>query len=199
MDKDYLLKTTTNLYRLTLLFPKKESLRFKTRELAGDIMAKGTELLIGLDQPQNIFSDLKGDLEIMDSYLELAKNQDWVSPFDVLEIQQEYANIMKQVKLMEESNIPLAEKSIKLDFPQEQPEKSENRNIFDGEAGSKETRQQKILELLRSRESVQVGELMQVFPNVSKRTLRRDFECLLAKGIVNRLGEKSSTFYKLRA
>ena len=199
MDKDYLLKTTTNLYRLTLLFPKKESLRFKTRELAGDIMAKGTELLAGLDQPQKILSDLKGDLEIMDSYLELAKNQDWVSPFDVLEIQQEYANIMKQVKLMEESNVSYPEKSIKLDFSQKQPEKAENRNIFDEEAGSKEARQKRILELLRGRESVQVGELMQVFPNISKRTLRRDFECLLAQGVVDRFGDRSTTFYRLRA
>ena len=193
MDKNYLLKTTTNLYRLTLLFPKKEPLRFKTRELAGDIMAKGTELLAGLNYSQKTITELKGYLEIMDSYLELAKNQDWVSPFDVLEIQQEYANIMKQVGLMEE---PIINNPIKEILPKT----VEKRNIISDEVVlNKEVRQNRILDFLRERECVQVGELMQVFPNISKRTLRRDFECLLTKGVVDRFGKKSATSYKLRA
>lgn len=194
MDKNYLLKITTNLYRLTLLFPKKEPLRFKVRELAGDIMAKVTELLVAEpNHSQKIISDIKTNLEIMDSYLELAKNQDWVSPFDVLEIQQEYANITKQIRLMEEPSVNYLERNI-------QPKETENKSIFvKEELGGKETRQQKILDVLRNRESVQVGELLQVFPNISKRTLRRDFDCLLTKGVVERVGEKSATFYRLRA
>ena len=197
MDKNYLLKTTTNLYRLTLLFPKKESLRFKTRELAGDIMAKGTELLVDPSHSRKTITELKGYLEIMDSYLELAKNQDWVSPFDVLEIQQEYANIMKQVGLIEESAKESIVDCSEKDIP---PQKTEKRNIFNDEIVlNKEVRQNRILDFLRNKESVQVGELMQVFPNISKRTLRRDFECLLTKGSVDRSGKKSATSYKLRA
>lgn len=192
MDKNYLLKTTTNLYRLTLLFPKKEPLRFKIRELAGDIMAKATELLIG-NQSKKTVIDLKGCLEIMDGYLELAKNQDWVSPFDILEIQQEYVNIMKQVVLIESSTVCMPEKI-------EEPVKVVKKNIFDEDmVVNKDVRQNRILDFLRGKECVQVGELMQVFPNISKRTLRRDFECLLAKGVVDRFGKKSATSYKLRA
>jgi len=66
------------------------------------------------------------------------------------------------------------------------------------EAG-KEARHQRILEVLRQRGNVQVGELKQVFANVSKRTLRRDFEFLLNQGAVERLGEKNQTFYRLKA
>ncbi len=62
----------------------------------------------------------------------------------------------------------------------------------------KEDRQDKILEFLRQRGRAQVGELQQIFPDISKRTLRRDFEFLLKQGIVQRIGEKSSTFYQLR-
>jgi len=35
-------------------------------------------------------------------------------------------------------------------------------------------------------------------PNVSKRTLRRDFEFLLKQGIVERIGERNETFYKIK-
>jgi len=39
MDPNHLLQITNELYRLTLLFPKKEPLRYKMRELADDILA----------------------------------------------------------------------------------------------------------------------------------------------------------------
>ena len=39
MDKVFLIQLTKNLYQLTLLFPKKEPLRYKMRELADEILA----------------------------------------------------------------------------------------------------------------------------------------------------------------
>ena len=39
MEKKFLLQFTNELYRLTLLFPKKEPWRYKMRELADDILA----------------------------------------------------------------------------------------------------------------------------------------------------------------
>ena len=44
MNKDFLLKITNELYRLTLLFPKKEPLRYKMRELADDILAQSLRI-----------------------------------------------------------------------------------------------------------------------------------------------------------
>ncbi len=40
--------------------------------------------------------------------------------------------------------------------------------------------------------------MKQVFPEVSKRTLRRDFENLLKQGIIEKIGEKNDTFYQLK-
>ncbi len=40
MNKDYFIQLTQNLYKITLLFPKKEPLRYKMRELADDILAQ---------------------------------------------------------------------------------------------------------------------------------------------------------------
>ena len=186
MDKNYFIKLTTNLYRLTILFPKKEPLRYKIRELADNILANC--ILIFKKEPsqsKKLILEIQSYIEVLDSYLELAKSQNWVSPFDVLEIQKEYANLIGELNRSEESKtrvlIPETAGSV----------------VEEESTQGKEDRQSKILEFLRQRGRAQVGELQQILPDVSKRTLRRDFEFLLKQGIVERIGEKSSTFYQL--
>ncbi len=79
-------------------------------------------------------------------------------------------------------------------IPSEPPLPAEvsERNL-DGQA----TRQGKILNILKEKEKVQVWQMKEVFPEITKRTLRRDFERLLKQGLVERIGEKNNTFYKL--
>jgi hypothetical protein len=59
MNKDYLIQLTNNLYHLTLLFPKKEPLRYKMREIAIDILADFEELKS---------SQILKNLEILDGF-----------------------------------------------------------------------------------------------------------------------------------
>ena len=40
MDKEKVIDLTNKVYRQTLLFPKKEPLRYKIREVADDFLAK---------------------------------------------------------------------------------------------------------------------------------------------------------------
>ena len=47
MDKEYFIKLTSDLYQLTLFFPKKEPLRYKMRELANNVLASLTMILDG--------------------------------------------------------------------------------------------------------------------------------------------------------
>jgi Fic family protein len=152
MDKDFLIKLTNDLYRLTLLFPKKEPLRYKMRELADDILTKPTEK----------------NLEILDSFFEVAKSQNWVSPQDALKVQQEYSKLKGGLEKPERTRI-----SVNL-----------------GE------RQEKILEILEEKGKAQVWEVQKIFPEVTKRTLRRDFESLLNQGLIERIGERNETFYQ---
>jgi len=160
MDKDFLIKLTNNLYRLTLLFPQKEPLRYKMRELADDILAKPIEK----------------NLEILDSFFEVAKTQNWVSPSNVLEIQQEYSKLKEGLKSYSELSSEV------------EPQKVER--------GS--GRQEKILKILEEKGRAQVWEIQQIFPEVTKRTLRRDFESLLNQGLIERIGERNETFYQLK-
>lgn len=60
------------------------------------------------------------------------------------------------------------------------------------------TRQNKILEILRTKEKAQVWELQKVLPEVTKRTLRRDLDDLLEKKRIERHGEWNAVFYRIR-
>jgi len=167
MEKNNLIQLTQNLYRLTLLFPKKEPLRYKMRELADDILAKPNE----------------EGLAVLDSFFEVAKTQNWAASQDVLNIQAEYIKIDGELK---------AQPSLFTELLQSRSESE------DEVATSSPNRQDKILSFLRENGRAQVWQVKQILPEVTKRTLRRDFERLLDQGVVERMGEKNDTFYQLK-
>jgi len=158
--KEKLVELTKRVYRLTQLFPKKEPLRYKIREIANEILA-------------NLLRETKNptikDWEILDSFFEIAKEQNWVSPREISQIQQDYKNLIKESYFEPKEDRP-----------------------------SINERQKKILEILKEKGKIQVGQVKEFFPNVSKRTLRRDFQSLMKKGIIERIGEKNKTFYQLK-
>ena len=94
MTKGFYIQLTNNLYKLTLFFPKKEPLRYKIREIGDDVLAK-ILLLLSEDsmKPKTLIADIERNLEILDSFFEVAKVQNWISPFDILDIQKEYSKI----------------------------------------------------------------------------------------------------------
>ena len=188
MEKKFILQITNELYRLTLLFPKKEPLRYKMRELADDILFD----LISV--PQKTYRgqtpvSLDGKLEVLDGFFEVAKNQNWIKPEDLLNLQKEYSKLKGQLKLKAEpikSEVKLTEVR-----PLQKSELTEVRPL----QNSMNERQEKILAVLKEKEKAQVWQIKQIFPQVSKRTLRRDFENLFKRGIIERIGERNETYY----
>jgi len=168
VNKEYLIQLTNNLYRLTLLFPKKEPLRYKMRELADEILSKC--LTPGVKQ-----NPVGEELEVLDSFFEVAKSQNWVSPKEMLNLQEEYSKLKEGLK---------------------REEKPKPQEVYRGQTPVNQ-RQEKILDFLKENGRAQVGELKQIFPEVTKRTLRRDFEFLLKRGKIERIGERNDTFYQL--
>ncbi len=168
MNQEEITELANKLYKLTLLFPKKEPLRYKMREVANRIL----ENYISLKK-----ESVKADLELMDSYFEIAKWQNWVSYFDILSLKEQYGKI-------------------KDNLPEKKEEKIVQKEIKSSSVKISE-RQKKIIKILEKKEIVQVWEINKILTNVSKRTLRRDFEYLLKEGVVKRMGERNKTFYKL--
>jgi Fic family protein len=185
MDKKYLLQITNELYRLTLLFPKKEPLRYKMRELADDILADSLRNTNKSDSSNKCNEEraryIEEDLEVLDGFFEVAKAQNWVSPTDILNLQKEYIKLKGQLKL----KIEPIKSEVKL---------TEVRPL----QNSINERQEKILAVLKEKEKAQVWQIKQIFPEVSKRTLRRDFENLFKRGIIKRMGDRNETFYQLK-
>ncbi|MBU0476575.1 DeoR family transcriptional regulator [Patescibacteria group bacterium] len=207
MNKEYIIQLTSQLYKLTLLFPKKEPLRYKMRELADEILADMVSIFVS-DWEFDLEKVVK-DLEILDSYFEVAKDQSWVSPSDVLSFQQEYSNIKEEVKkrafgiqssgveAFEDEQEELADDNSPL-IQIEQEEAAENSSPLVQEEEGVSGRQEKIIGILKQKGKAQVWEFKEIFPELSKRTIRRDFEQLLNKGIVEREGEHNLIFYRLK-
>ena len=251
MNKNDIIELTNKLYRLTLLFPKKEPLRYKIREIADDILADSIILEVFQSSNPNRFANLSytfsrqklqdlekskrkeviftftRDLEVLNSYFEIAKWQNWVSFFDILEIEEEYDKIKEEIAELSKNEINslfLEEKqdfNKKIDSETEEKENSlvqaplevnelEEKPINDkpiiGQINQitnqteeiLDSRKVKILEILKEKGKMQVGEVSGIFSEVSKRTIRRDFVQLLEQGLIERIGEKNDTFYQLR-
>jgi len=167
MDKNNLVELTNKVYKLTLLFPKKEPLRYKIREVADDILACNSGS-----------KKLQENLIILKKYFEVAKWQNWVSYFDILEIEEKYDKIAIRDSVSVELFVKKAN--------------------GDRVSGALDNRKEKILEILKEKERIQVWEVNEILSDVSKRTLRRDFEQLLKQGLVERVGERNNTFYQLK-
>ena len=232
MDRDFLIQLTNNLYRLTLLFPKKEPLRYKMREIADDISANSLRITnqyeyINKKNPskkvENGSLRILEDLEVLDAFFEVAKEQNWVSPEEILKLQDNYSKLKEELKTETDLEMTLTlpldksknvcssspfvslgqEKEAKNEFimlPLKEDKSSSHPFAAAREAEedcSISERQEKILTFLKEQGRAQVWQIKQVLPEVTKRTLRRDFENLLKKGLVERNGERNNTFYQV--
>lgn len=184
MDKEYFIKLTSDLYQLTLFFPKKEPLRYKMRELANNILADLTMILDGDEAHyKDLIYDIRRNIKPLDDFCEIAKSQKWVSEEDIESIQERYRAISEEIdefeeETVEEKNPVMVEKPVAITVDLNHREK-------------------KIVEFLEKEGKAQVASVQPLFPNLTKRTLRRDFDSLLKKGVVRREGKANSTFYRL--
>ena len=238
MDKEKIIFLTNHLYKLTLLFPKKEPLRYKMRELADEILIgviKMNSLSVSNSSNSSFSSaaplkkteiceeEIIDNLDILDSFFNVAKEQNWVSLSDLEIIQSNYNELKKEVEnqRIKKTN---SQPSLVLGKIQKENETREGAPVFSAfpeEGGNSleqsqreeeqrkerekkkeeailSERQEKILVFLKEQGRAQVWQVKQILPEVTKRTLRRDFENLLKKGIIERIGEKNNTFYQIK-
>ncbi len=208
MEQENIISLTNKIYNLTLLFPKKEPLRYKIREVGDEILKGIIEwdvlhshnpvrfLNVERSEKEKVIINLEKNFNILKGYFAIFKRQNWVSFFDILEIEKEYNKIEEEIKIkanylysggVEKEN---SEKKEKIPLKKAKQEKSDNFTNLN-------ERQEKIIDFLKKNSRSQVWQIKNIFPDISKRTLRRDFEQLLRKGIIKRKGERNNTFYEL--
>ncbi len=195
MDKQYFIELTNRLYRLTLLFPEKEALRHKIRGVADEILVNLVVILEGepKDRRESAFN-VERNIEILDVLFELAKKQDWVLSREIGEIQDEYFEIKKEVEEFNNITRREARDVQKKSFPatEEKIASAEENPVADIPLSK---RQQRILQLMKERDQLQVKDIQEIFPKLTKRTLRRDLNILLEKGVIKRVGKGNGTYY----
>lgn len=217
MTKENLIWLTKEVYRLTLLFPKKEPLRYKMRELADDILADSLRITNQYEYTNRNNPSTKKtetgslqvlkDLEVLDSFFEVAKDQNWVRPAELLAIQREYANLrgeLEKPSAIEKTKekvevLPRQSVQVRQEMPSQAPQVLNQLASQTLAKNGLNQRQEMILEFLREQGNAQVWQIKQILPDISKRTLRRDFERMLGQGVIERVGEKNDTFYQIKA
>ena len=192
VEKDYLIKLCLAVYKVTELFPEKESLKFFSRERANRVLADSilffskNPISLTKEQEKRFSEEILGNIKVLQGYFEVAENQNWVKKENFLVLKKEYDKIEKEINkgFSKKESSDIIKK-----------EEVPSQISFDK---LKKGRYKRILEIIKEKKEAQVRDLKEIFPQISKRTIRRDFDYLLRKGLVERVGDKNRTLYKLR-
>jgi len=183
MDRDYLIKLTLAVYQASEDWGKDNFLKFKVRNLANEILA-GFILFPKRNPGDNLRSKILREIEILQDTLKEARARKLIDRNNFLLFQKEYSRMGGELEaLVFPETLKKAKKEKKLTHKPILEELNE--------------RQKKIMIVLEKKQKVQVWELKEFFPGVSKRTLRRDLDGLLKKQLVERSGEWNEVFYSL--
>ena len=148
--------------------------------------------------------------------LDLTKLQDWLDPKNFEVLAREYC-LLRESLFLQVNNLP----ELKLahnDSASKEPlqpavrtgkaptqavavkrKPAALRSSWSNLSNLNNSRQQKIVEVLKNKGSAQVKDIESILPQFSKRTLRRDFAYLYKTGAVERMGDGSTTVYRLKA
>lgn len=211
MDKQYLAQLARAVYRVTELFPRNEPLRYKTREMADEILHdfvlfQNLEAQKRNQAKNQIFSKIE---ILSEYYFDLAKEQNWVNPRNFLILKREYDKIKTEMvgapssaqiepKLEQREVEPLKVEPVLAPTPQPAPAPIPLPKVSEPEPDKLSERHKEILKIIKQKQEAQVGEIRESFPELSKRTLRRDLEYLLKQGYVERFGQWNQVSYRVR-
>jgi DNA-binding transcriptional ArsR family regulator len=199
MDREYLIKLTVAVYKVTALFPEKEPLRYQIREKANQILVELLSTNPEINQPQQ--NQILRGIEALKIYFEIAKRQEWVNEKNLEILNKEYEIIAHQIKEIFKKQ---AKKPQESPFSRKEDQKKLQQNFPQTATKAKlspEKRREKILKLLDYKKKITLSELRKMFFQVSQRTLRRDMEYLIRKGIVSRKrkGQKDVLYQLIEA
>ena len=217
------LKLTNYVYKVLEFFPESDPLKNRAKDKALVIM----ENLILINetsgwasfQKEKVKTQLFEDIDILLGYLWIGKTQGWLNSSNCLIISNEYEKIKNginpiveiipkmssgpiiQHNFVETENLENDKKEAELsaDSVRESAQKPVSDNIIDDKELSAKAlaRQKKIIEFLSNNGKAQVMDLQTILPDITKRTIRRDLDDLLAYGKIIRLGEFNQIFYKI--
>lgn len=187
------LKITNAVYGILAFFPESDPLKNRAKEKVLAIMENLTLFSSRQISIDSLKYSLFEDIAILLNYLKIGESQGWINSVNYLIISNGYEKIKKEIGLpsgigqkMPES-LQTAQESI---YSRQEPASTKEDIDFS-------VRQNKIIKFLEEKGKAQVMDLKAVLPDITKRTIRRDIDDLLEKGIITRQGEFNQVFYKI--
>ncbi|MBI2452924.1 MAG: DeoR family transcriptional regulator [Parcubacteria group bacterium] len=179
MDSSFIIRLTLGLYRVTEVFFKNPALRRTTEESASRLLVNLILVSEGRGNGEAVFRALT-ELEVLLACLQDMKRLRVINDRNFVVLEREYAKVRRF----------LTRTSL-----QRAPSLGQTPSVFNPKGLN--GRQEKMLEILRYKEKIQVWELKKLLPDVTKRTLRRDVDDLLKRNLVVREGEWNNIFYRI--
>ena len=110
MDRQHPTQLAAAVYRVTELFPRNEPLRYKTREIADEILAdfvlfqdlekQNAETEQGFLRRNRAKNQIFSKIKILNNYyFDLAREQGWVHPLNFLILKREYDKMKKDIEI----------------------------------------------------------------------------------------------------
>lgn len=193
-------KITNATYRLLDFFPDNDPLTHKAKEKIFSILDNwgiissvyGSVSI----QKEKATLQILSDIEILETYLQMATYRGWLNHISFLILKKEYGKIKNEIILSGKViRHYIMESGMRVDNSTLRKPKKENEVEISEKALN---RQEKILQILSSKGRAQVADIVKEIPNITKRTVRRDLDYLLKKGEIIRMGEWNQVFYKIK-
>ncbi len=206
--EDNFVKIANATYKVLDFFPNNDPLKNKAKEKVLSIfenltLISSTHGWVSLKTclsagREKASAQLIDDIEILESYLKLGKEQGWTGGVNFLILIKEYRKIKDNISIPKHPKTPfeiIQGASLDRQNVQGLP-LDRHRDINKNNEKDYSERQVNILNILDSKEKVQVADIIKEIPNITKRTIRRDLDDLLKRGEIIRIGEFNQVFYQ---
>lgn len=204
MEKDRIIKLTNALYKVTSLFPEKETLSISMRKkgnliLSFLIILDNKELSLGSEELRNFCIKCRRNVEILLSYFEIAETQNWINPKNFEILKSQYAEILshiENIKIVENKVVEKESIHKKIDKKKEEVvevKKEEKPNFTLTQI------QEKVITILQGNGKMKPSDINQFFPDMNPRSIRREIQDLKSRGIVVSNGSGRKTFYEMNS
>ena len=192
-SKEFYIRLTLGVYKVSQLFPGKEPLKADIRELADEILAN---LLC------NNYQGYSENIKLIQNLFDLAESRGLADPRNFSVLRREYARIgdfcAEKVEKVGKT-VPA-----RIATPARQPNGSHGggQSVAGGENsfhnGKTKNRQEVILGILKSNGKVKMSDLIKSFPDINRRTILRDLGVFCQSGMVERNGGGRGACYTIK-
>ena len=170
MSKEFYIRLTLGVYKVSGLFPEQELLKTDLRELAD-------EILVSLMTGQ--YENSSRTIEEMNNLLNLAESRGLADPRNFSVLRREYNRVSELIEGTGVNDGKTVENS--------------------SDIGKNKKRQEVILGILKAEGGkVKMSDLAKSFPNINRRTILRDLGVFCQSGAVERAGSGRGACYTIK-